>query len=153
MINGFKSSLVIGFLSAMVLMSCSPTPQRVSGSDLAIKFVEGPDIKASEDLTFLVINMSTACIEFPDDFGIKIYYLDKNDAWVETNNLGTYLHPQNNKLEPYGNPLDLKAVYVRPRLSTPVVGNPIAMRVTIKGNICNDPTTIVEKEIPFTVTP
>jgi len=67
-------------------MSCSPTPQRVSGSDLAIKFVEGPDIKASEDLTFLVINMSTACIEFPDDFGIKIYYLDKNDAWVETNN-------------------------------------------------------------------
>ena len=153
MINGFKSSLVIGFLSAMVLMSCSPTPQRVSGSDLAIKFVEGPDIKASEDLTFLVINMSTACIEFPDDFGIEIYYYSKNDSWTQTSNLETYVHPMNNKLEPHGNLLDIKVVILTPGLSASQISGPTAMKVTIKGNICNDPKAIVEKEIPFTVTP
>ncbi len=154
MLKCTKSVLLLFLSFALVFFSAACTPQArpVSSSDIAVAYVTGPAIAASQELDVFITNMSQGCVEFPDDFGIKIYY-QQNGSWTETGNLIQYLPHQNNRLESHGAPLDTTSISLRPDLSRIQIGQSLAFKAIIRGNRCSDTNVVVEKEIPFTVTP
>ena len=152
MTRHLASYLIFNLIFILALSSCTQVPTHISGADLEIKFAQGPVINASQDLSMFMTNTSTACIEFPDDFGIKIYY-QENGYWTETGNLITYPSPQNNRLDPNGQPFDTTAIFLRPVLSNMQIDGPLTMKATIEGHLCDDPSASIEKDIRFTVVP
>ena len=147
-----RLSLLISLALPFFQSACAPATPRVSGTDIVLTYATGPVIKASEELDVFITNTSQGCINFPDDFGLRIFYR-QNGSWVETGNLMKYMPPQNNHLGPHGEPFETTSVSLIPSLSHVQIREPLALKATIRGYSCHDPAAVVEKDIPFTVVP
>lgn len=134
------------------LSGCAATPMPVSGEDLQITYATGPMIPATQYLAVFITNMSMDCVEFPDDFGIRIWYRD-GATWKPTGNLWEYESPQHNRLERHGSPYDTTSFSLKPDLQGIDSKAPVDFKATIKGHACNQASEVVEKDIPFTVMP
>jgi hypothetical protein len=141
-------------LIAIILISsgCTPALKQITGADLELAYASGPVIKSTEYLNVFVTNMSQGCVEFSHDFGLKIYFT-QNGSWVETGNMVRYPDPKPIELQPNGGLFDDTAVSLRPTLSGEEITGPITLKATIHGNVCNNPSSVIEKDIPFTVVP
>ena len=154
MIRHIKSqlSLIVGLMLVLISSACMPSQKQITGADLELAYASGPVINSTEYLDVFVTNMSQGCIEFSHDLGLKIY-LERNGSWVETGNLVSYPDLKIIELHPNGESFDSTAVSLRPSLSGNEITGPINLKATIHGNICNNPSAVIEKDIPFTVVP
>jgi hypothetical protein len=93
------------------------TPRPVSSDVIQVEYVTGPNLSKAETLTFWIKNTSNSCIAFPYDFGLKIYYQNK-DTWLETSNEVQYLSDEQDiLLQPDGELFSQSIVDLRPDLT------------------------------------
>lgn len=148
--------LLISVILIPVLASCanlSETSQTVSSDAIQVEYINGPELHISDTLSFRIKNTSKACITFPYDFGLKIYYMNQ-DSWAETGNLVQYpAVGQDITLQPTGNLFSERSVYLHPDTSKLKINAPTDFKAIIQGHLCNNKTIVIEKEILFTVSP
>lgn len=132
--------------------ACSQTAKTVTPADLTLTYASGPTLERSDELDVFITNMSGGCVQFPDDFGIRIFY-ERAGQWVETGNLMSYAPGQDNHVAPRGDPFQTTSVSLIPDLRHVEIKGVLRMKATIEGSICGTPSAKIEKEIPFAVAP
>lgn len=147
----------------LTLVGCGYSSQSITGDVFQVEFVKGPDlhleyvkelnIYRSETLEFWIKNTSQACITFPYNFGIRIYY-ENNGAWVEVGNEFQYLpNVQDIEIQPSGQLFSQNDIELVPDIHNIQITSTAKFKADIQGYLCKDKKVVVEKEIPFTVSP
>lgn len=145
---------VLTLIVLLGLTSCTkPAPNTAGVSDLlVITYDSGPGIGIGDNLEFWIKNESDRCISFPVDYGLKLF-VKANQTWDQVPNLATYVGEEPNVLESKGGTFSEDAVIARPDVSQLDLAGPTDFYASVTGHLCDDGSVIVEKEIPFTVTP
>lgn len=136
------------------LCSCSTSasqPKDIAAS-IEITYQPSSTIKRGSDLDVWLKNTTKYCLEFPAVDGMKVYAQQK-ERWVEIPNLVTVIGNQIVKLKPAGDFWDANVFTISPDLASLNSNEPIKFRAVLTGYLCEDHTIVIEKEIPFTVTP
>jgi hypothetical protein len=143
--------LILGLAACATFLGSS---QPVSGDVIQVEFTNGPDIRPSQDLEFWIKNTSSTCISFPYDFDLKIYH-ENNGGWIEVKNLFQYRSTtgQDLMLQPAGELFSKRPIDLSPDLNQLKLDTTTKFKAAIQGFLCNNKTSIIKKEIPFTVSP
>jgi hypothetical protein len=93
-------------------------------------------------------NLNSECIEFPYDFGIKIYFY-KNGEKIEIKNMMEYIPHDNITLGAKGEFFAERAVSFTPDLSNLLIDDSAHFLIQISGVMCKSGQSFTQ-EIPFT---
>lgn len=139
-------------ISTLITYGCQIVPIANLEDNITYYYQTDSEINKSEYLTIWIQNRTNKCISFPPDFGARIF-AETESGEIEVPNLMKVIgdkewifDPQNEiSLE---NPLNL-----RPNILELSLSKPTNFYVLISGHLCNDEQTVINKKIPFTVTP
>jgi len=117
-----------------------------------ISYKIGPNVSDYKVIEVELNNTSNYCIEFPPDYGIKIY-MDENGKITEIGNNTTYIGDKPRYLQPKGNIASKRGILFSPRVSDQKIIDSIIFYAEVTGQLCNDPSIIIQRKIPFSVSP
>jgi hypothetical protein len=122
---------------------------------IKVTYQTGPQIQTNEALNFLITNTSKNCIAYPIDFGLQII-MEQNGKWITVVNTVTYQAQTGQNevlLNPVGSLFTQKIVGAQPDLSNITLTGPTNFQAIITGHLCNDKSVVIEKRVPFIVSP
>jgi len=139
----------------LAIISCSDSSEQqieniADGIELIYEM--GPEIGRGQILTVWINNQTSFCISFPRGYGIKIFS-ETSNGWKEVPNLGKFIGTEPRLLQPKGDFFSEDSIDVFPDVSGLELVQPTNFYVSISGNLCDDETVLVEKNIPFVVVP
>lgn len=152
--NRIKQILAL-FVFVILFNGCTDSIKSESGiiaDDITVSYETSAQITPNEDLVFWIKNQTDFCIVFPPDYGIKIFS-ETSNGWKQVSNLVNYLGTEPRLLQPKEDFSSEDSVFARPDVTGLVLVKPTNFYVSISGNLCDDNTVLIEKKIPFTVTP
>ncbi|GEM_PF-5965189 len=127
------------------------SPKDIAES-LDVIYIYGPDIKHGETLSLWVENDTEYCLDFSPNYNIIINVkIDK--SWIIVSNSINFLNDKPDILMPVDDPASISFVDVLPDLSEYQLTKPVEAYVVISGHLCDDESFVIEKKIPFTITP
>jgi len=151
-INMVKKNVLLITIFAIILCGCA---KKTTGAEIdnliQLSFPHRNTLSQNNELDVLITNNSEQCIVFPKDFGLQIYMKRGNDI-VKLKENGAYIG-DDIKLEPVGQIFSENIITFGPDLSSVKVTSDSSFYATIEGHLCNDEKTIINKTIPFSVSP
>jgi hypothetical protein len=122
-------------------------------TSIEITYQTGPEISPGGEVLAWINNTTDNCINFPTDFGIKVFVLQGED-WLEVQNLVTYESDEPQVvLEPKGEMFSRNLVHIWPDVSSLIITEPVDSYALITGHLCEDENYAIEKKIPFVIIP
>jgi hypothetical protein len=147
-----KSLLFYFIIFAVVLSGCGkPDPKSISDS-LEIIYDNTSEIPLGNRISIWIKNTSNYCVEFPLKDGTKLY-AQQNGTWVEVANNVEFIGSQVITLKPNDEMFSEDQLSIHPDVSNLDIRKPIKFRALLTGNLCEDKTMQIQKEIPFTLVP
>ena len=146
-------------IMTIVLSDCS-SPSTPQSSDIAnsidVSYITGPQVDLPTGVNPLlsawITNQTKYCINFPPDYGIKVF-AETSDGWTEIPNRVKYISDHPVLLKPKGDIFSQHSLDAQPDLSALTLTQPTNFYVEISGHLCDDEKVIIEKKIPFVVAP
>ncbi|MGB8213993.1 MAG: hypothetical protein WCE68_10590 [Anaerolineales bacterium] len=157
-----KLNRILAFILFLVICGCSSGQNRNSASShdsiadaIKITYRKGTEVQIADPLYFSITNTSTDCISYPIDYGLKII-MEQNDKWAAVADTVVYQsQPGQNEvlLDPEGGVFSERVVVAEPDLTNITLAGPTNFQAIITGHLCNDKSVVIEKRVPFVVTP
>jgi hypothetical protein len=149
--------LLFSILTIAILSSCTKSidqPAEIADS-IVLFYPTGPQMGVIDYLdgfNVWIKNETKYCINFPPDYGIKVF-AEIGNVVIEVPNLVTYLGTQPILLEPKGEDFSEHSVSVWPDVINLELKMPTNFYAQITGYLCDDEGVAVIKKIPFIVVP
>jgi hypothetical protein len=143
------------FLFIIFLISCNThTPMSASeiSSLISYSYPYSQEMRVGEQIDIFVTNETDYCLVFPLVGGLTIY-TEENDEHIEVKNLVNIIGNQNLTISPKGEPLSSRMILLQPNTSSILIEKPTTFFVKLTGYLCDDENFLIEKIIPFTITP
>ena len=91
--------------------------------------------KLGDIIDLTLVNHSKELIVFPSDYGVRMYtYNDKDEIWIEINNLANYVPPGNRQVSPKGDGIPGQII-ISAIPDLPISSYPVDLRVVVIGII------------------
>ncbi len=146
--------LTLFLFCCFILYGC--TENAISPDDISkglmIDYVKGNEIKTSGYILVNITNTSSECISFPIDFGLQLYVIE-NGVLTNIKNKTTYTGDSPYIVNPNGDYVSEILIIFSPDLSMFSIKEETNFVAIIKGQLCDDESVIITKEIPFIVMP
>ncbi len=143
-------------VAALMLLGCTRSPIQQPEEDisdsLTITYLTGPNIKNGQTLSLLIENQTDYCFDFSPDYNIVIN-IAINGSWVKIPNNITISGNKADILMPASDPGAGDFLDALPDLSKHNISSSTEAYITISGHLCDDENFVVEKKIPFSITP
>ena len=127
------------------------SPESISDS-IDLTYQTGPNIFPNDFVEIRITNQTNFCIVFPVDFDIKVY-LKQSENWLQVSNLVTDIGDRPVILEPKGEMFSVAIVLIKPDISNITIKEPIESYGLITGHLCDNENIVIEKKLPFLITP
>jgi hypothetical protein len=147
-----KKYILLITVLAIILCSCV---KKATGAEIdnliQLDFPHGTTLSQNNELDVEITNNFDQCIVFPVDYGLQMYMKQgKNNINLKDKSEYT---GDDVKLEPEGKIFSENVIILTPDLSSVKVTSDSSFYATIEGHLCNDEKTIINKTIPFSVSP
>ena len=147
-----KTLLLITISIVIIISGCNGKSPETIADSIDLIYQIGPNIMPNEFVEIRIINQTNYCIVFPIDFETKVF-LKQDDGWVQVSNLVTNIGDGPQILESKGKMFSVAIVLIKPDTTNVVIEKPIESYALITGHLCDDENFVIEKKLPFVITP
>ena len=147
---------IIILIPLIILIGCNrstlfPKYDEISDS-LLVTYQTGPEIHINGYIEAIVDNITSYCIVFPTNYGIRLFFEGTNGV-EEIQDTTTYIGNRPNYLKPIGDIESGFYIVFSPNVSNFQISKPTEFFAEITGHLCDDNSVIIKKKIPFVMVP